>query len=99
MISLLNERASAEVAWAAAPANTSVAVHVDTDTFATMHHLIGADLLVRSISGFERGSTLLSWSEGHVCNAEDTPKAYRVDLSKNFSTRSGLATARSALTS
>ena len=41
-------------AWQAlaASANLSLVTHIDSDPFETMHHLIGADVLVKSNSGF-----------------------------------------------
>ena len=43
-----------------AAANVTMRAHVDADTFETMHHLIGADILVKSNSGFSDTASLYS---------------------------------------
>jgi len=43
-----------------ASANATAALHLDDDPFVTMHHLIGADVLVKSQSGFSDVASLYS---------------------------------------
>ena len=40
--------------------NVSLELHLDTDPFTTMHHLIGADVLIKSPSGFSDVASLYS---------------------------------------